>query len=69
MKLIENPICCSVCGKKIGLLSERINGKNHTVGQSLICMECLPVALDEAEQNRYKPKVIKRVRDWMKEDI
>ena len=67
MNVIEHEISCSKCGKKIGLLSEVINGTYHTMNQSLICINCLPESLNEAEKRGYKPEVIKRVRNWLKE--
>jgi hypothetical protein len=65
MNIIEKGISCSKCGVKLGMISEVINGTNHTMSQSLTCMSCLPKMLLEAEQRHYKPEKIKKLRDWM----
>jgi hypothetical protein len=67
MNIYEHVINCSHCGKKIGLLTETINGTNHTLAQSLLCMSCLPEMLEAAEKRQYNPELIKEIREWMNE--
>ena len=38
---------CTRCKKHVGWVSESVNGTQHT-SHTIICMDCLPVALDEA---------------------
>lgn len=65
MNLLENELNCSECGKAVGLLSRVVNGTNHDLSISIICMNCLPMALDKATERKYNPAIIDRVRGWV----
>jgi len=67
MNLIETPMECDKCGKKVGLLSEMFNGVSHTLSQTFTCMDCLPQSLEDAEKRKYNLTEIKRMRKWMDE--
>ena len=67
MNVRETKVECSKCHKKIGLLVEVIGGTNHTISQSLTCMDCLPQTLKAAEGRKYNPAIIREIRQWMEE--
>lgn len=65
MNVLENELNCSICNCKVGLLTRVVNNTNHDLSLSIVCMDCLPKSLDNAEARKYNPQVIQHVRDWL----
>ena len=60
-------ICCSICGKKLGVVTFFESGISHIMSSAMCCMDCLPKRLDELELKKYNPIIIDTFRKWMKE--
>ena len=63
MNIEDYKMCCSRCGKGVGILS--LMGGTINATPYICCIECLPSRLKDLERQGYNPKEIESVRKWM----